>query len=356
MSRPSKYEYVMSVIRRRIDEGDYLIRPIPGERKIAEETGVSYMTARRAVSELVKQNVLVRNANGMLEAGKPSASEANRLKVVLLYPSFPSPHLSHLRWIVGDSLRDREFVLRPVQYTHWNDPVVNDAIQSADGTIIIPTADPIPDSILKNCEKRKVVLLDGDLSEEGIPSIQLFPDAHVLRVFDHLAQLGHKRIDCVNAQNRNREIDRRIALWRTWVGQHSFEGELLERTAPSFSDPTPAAYDLIAEKLRGGDMRATALVCTTYPAAVAAVRALWEHKIIAGTVVSVGAVNLENHARYHCPSITGLEMPNLTEVLNRCLDWFSTSDAWKGSCRLQPRSACFYAGESTGVMTKPLHS
>ncbi len=356
MSRPAKYEYVMSVIRRRIDEGDYLIRPIPGERKIAEETGVSYMTARRAVSELVKQNVLVRNANGMLEAGKPSTRESAQLKVVLLYPSFPSPHLSQLRWIVGDAFRDRDFVMRPVQYVHWNDPVVNDAIQNADGVIVIPTADRIPDSVLKTFEKRKVVVLDGDLSEEGIPSIQLFPDSHVLRVLDHLAQLGHKRIDCVNAQNRNREIDRRIALWRGWLKQHRFEGELLERAAPSFTDPTPAAYELIVDTLRAGEMNATALVCTTYPAAIAAIRALWEHKITAGTIVSVCAINLENHARYHCPSITGLEMPDLTEVLNRCLDWFGNRESWVGSCRVQPRSACFYAGESTGVMTTPLHS
>ena len=40
---------VMSVIERRIRQGDYLLNPIPGERKIAEETGVSHMTARKAV-------------------------------------------------------------------------------------------------------------------------------------------------------------------------------------------------------------------------------------------------------------------------------------------------------------------
>ena len=45
-----KYEQVMSVIERRVREGDYLLHHIPGERKIAEDTGVSYMTARRAVT------------------------------------------------------------------------------------------------------------------------------------------------------------------------------------------------------------------------------------------------------------------------------------------------------------------
>ena len=49
MPSQAKYTEVMSVIERRIRAGDYLLSSIPGERKIAEETGVSYMTARRAV-------------------------------------------------------------------------------------------------------------------------------------------------------------------------------------------------------------------------------------------------------------------------------------------------------------------
>ena len=36
----------MSVIEQRIRQGDYVLSPIPGERKIAEETGVSHMTAQ----------------------------------------------------------------------------------------------------------------------------------------------------------------------------------------------------------------------------------------------------------------------------------------------------------------------
>ena len=49
MPRRQKFKDVMSVIERRIRQGDYVLSPIPGERKIAEETGVSHMTARKAV-------------------------------------------------------------------------------------------------------------------------------------------------------------------------------------------------------------------------------------------------------------------------------------------------------------------
>ena len=53
MPRKQKFKDVMSVIERRIRQGDYVLTPIPGERKIAEETGVSHMTARKAVRGLL---------------------------------------------------------------------------------------------------------------------------------------------------------------------------------------------------------------------------------------------------------------------------------------------------------------
>ena len=55
MAAPSKYQDVMAVIKQRIREGDYYVDSIPGERRLAEETGVSYMTARRAVLQLLEE-------------------------------------------------------------------------------------------------------------------------------------------------------------------------------------------------------------------------------------------------------------------------------------------------------------
>lgn len=349
MPRPAKYEHVMAVIQQRIAEGDYLLRAIPGERKIAEETGVSYMTARRAVTELVNRNVLVRNNNGALEAHPEFRQSRETLKVVLLYPSFPSPHLSQLRWIVGAAFRGRDFSLRPVQYVHWNDPIIADALQHADGAIVIPSAERIPDYLQATFEAGKVVILDGDLSDVGIPSIQLFPDSHVQRVIDHLIDLGHRSIDCLNTQHRNREIDRRIALWKNRIVKTGIEGQLWDHPAASFSDPTPVAYDTVRDLVASKKLNATALVCTTYPAALAAIRVMWENQVRVGSDISICAVNLENHARYHCPSIAGLEMPDLSAVLDRCLNGFASDRPWRGSYLIEPTAPVFFAGESCGA-------
>ncbi len=81
MAAPSKYNEVMSVIKRRIREGDYFVDNIPGERRLAEETGVSYMTARRAVQQLLEEKVLIRHRIGFARsASRVHASRSIRRK------------------------------------------------------------------------------------------------------------------------------------------------------------------------------------------------------------------------------------------------------------------------------------
>ena len=343
-----KYAQVMSVIERRVREGDYLLHNIPGERRIAEQTGVSYMTARRAVSELLDRKVLIRRDNGALDVHPRFNKQQAQAKVVLLYPAYPSPYLTQLRLIATAAVEEHEMLLRPVQYVHWDDPIVRDALKNSGGALIIPAADSIPSRILSTIRGSKVIALDGDFSEWGVPSIRFFPDAHVERVFDHLIRLGHRHVDCVNAQHRNPEIDRRIDLWRLWREANDIEGRLWDAAAPSFTDPTPYAYDMTCRLIDQKQSTATAFVCTTFPAALGSIRAHWERGVKVGEDISVCCINIEPLARYCCPSITGLDMPDLSGVLDACLDWFALDKPWHGRASLEPNDPVFFAGESTG--------
>ena len=50
----AKYLQITESIKRQIRNGDYLIEKVPSERKLADSFGVSYMTARRAVQQLIE--------------------------------------------------------------------------------------------------------------------------------------------------------------------------------------------------------------------------------------------------------------------------------------------------------------
>ncbi|HRX87303.1 MAG TPA: substrate-binding domain-containing protein, partial [Phycisphaerae bacterium] len=309
--------------------------------------------ARRAVIELLDKKVLIRRNNGSLDI-HPGYNKRNmQTKVVLLYPAYASPYLVLLRQLVSAALEKRGLTLRPVQFVHWDDPIIVDAVSNAGGVLIIPSADSISARILEPIRQSKVVALDADFSGDGVPSIRLFPDRHVRMVFDHLAELGHTRVDCINTQCRNPEIDRRIDLWHEWLEARDIQGRLWDYPAPSYADPTPYAHEMMCRLIDQKRTAATAFVCTTFPAALGAVRSHWERGIRVGADVSVCAINIEPPARYYCPSISGLDMPDLSGVLTKCFRWFGQDKPWRGNALLEPAQPVFFAGESTGPLAVP---
>jgi DNA-binding LacI/PurR family transcriptional regulator len=341
----------MSIIERRIRQGDYLLNPIPGERKIAGETGVSHMTARKAVRELLDRKVLIRRPNGSLDiypSYQADAGSVHPAHLLLLYPAYASTYLTDLRQMVSEAAEQYGLNMRPVQYVHWDDPVVASAVTNRAGLILIPGSVDVPDHLLPALRSSKCVSLDLDLSAHEVPSIRLFPDAHIVKVFDHLRQLGHRRIDCISTQYHNPEIDRRVQLWRKWLEHHGMTGELLEHPTRSFGDATPAAVDVMRELLEQGPLKTTAFVGTTFPAAVGAMRACWERGLVVGKDVSICAINIEWPAKFMMPSVTGLDTPNLSKLLRQCFDWFTGDREWTGTKRLEPTRPRFAQGESTG--------
>ena len=348
MPSQAKYTEVMSVIERRIREGDYLLDDLPGERKIAEETGVSYMTARRAVLRLLDNEVLVRTPTGALDVHPNYAKRTKLAEAVLLYPAYSSTYLTQLRGLVSEFAEDHGVSLRPAQFVHWDERTVQEAVEQAKGTIVIPYGSEIPRRLLRPFRSNKVVILDGDFTKDELPSIRLFSGKCIVRVLQHLYRLGHRHVDCINTQNRNPEIDRRIDIWSDWSTRKKVEGKLWDYPAAVFTDPTIAAYEKVSEILENDELNATALVATTCPAAIGAMRACWEHDVEVGYDVSICAINLEPPADFFCPSITGLSTPDLSGVLEKCFDWFFNGNGWKGPQLLEPKDSVLFEGESTG--------
>src|ERR1700733_11146652 len=148
MPRGQKFKDVMSVIERRIRQGDYVLNPIPGERKIAEETGVSHMTARKAVRGLLDRKVLIRRPNGLLDVSPGYQADAGSSHLLLLYPAYASTYLTHLRQLVSEAAEGYGLSMRPVQYVHWDDPVVTSAVSNPAGLILIPSSVDVPEHLL----------------------------------------------------------------------------------------------------------------------------------------------------------------------------------------------------------------
>ncbi len=353
MPRRPVYTEVMEVLQRRVEVGEYMLRDLPGERRLAEELGVSYMTARKAVIGLIEKKVLARQPNGTLMVHPEALGRRGQLRVSLLTPAYPSTHFVRLRHAVSAAVAGHDIQLRPVEYVHWDDSVVREAVEGSDGLIVIPSTEPLPRRVSKvfTSAETKVVALDGDLTDHGVPSIRLFAGAHIVALFEHLWERGHRRIHCLNTQGRNEEIERRVRLWAGWLRKRGGTGELWDDPAPAYSDPLSRAHRAMHDVLNAQGNDLGAVVCTTQPAAIGAMRACYDRRVAIGETIAIATINNEPTGRYFCPSLTGLDMPDLSPCLERCFAWFEVErDApWAGPLTIEPDEPRLFTGESTGA-------
>ena len=352
MPRRTVYNEVMDVLERRIESGEYMLKDLPGERRLAEEVGVSYMTARKAVQKLIEKKVLTRGPSGALEVHPSQQASSSGLSVAMLTPAYPSPVFARFRLALSRAAEMHGAQFRPVEYLHWDDSVVRQALDGADGLVIVPSTEDIPERVTEafRSASSKVVFFDADMTAHGLPSMGLFASSHILSVFDHLWKLGHRRIDCLNTQGHNDEIERRISLWQTWLERKGGDGRLYDNPAAPYEDPLPRAHLSMHDVLKKHDHALSALVCTTQPAALGAVRACYEAGVSVGEQISICTMNNEPTGRYYCPSLTGLEMPDLEPMLEQVFEWFeSPQREWPGPLLLEPEEARLFRGESTGA-------
>lgn len=343
-----KAALAVQTIEKRIAHADHIVAGIPSERQLAEELGLSRNTVRIAVQHLMEKGVLVRQDNGRLNVAPPDGPKLKNICFIA-----PFGHSSDAdEWResavnVLQGLLGKDVPVRSFTQGHWGDPVIQEALSSYDGAFFLTPADKIPKWMVtkmkdSNC---RVVILDQDASSVGLPSVVLFPPASERKLFDHIYNLGHRQIDCINTQEKGSIVQGRLAMWKEYLATKRITGELysLER-----GRPVESAYELVRDTLHAGIPLASALFCTTGPAAIGATRALHEAGLKVGVDVSVCAVNSEGVGRYLIPSLTALESPPRSLYLRQAAEWMLGEHEWQGSLLVQPDDIPLFQGESTG--------
>ncbi len=345
-----KYAQFSNVLELRIRQGDYTVRELPTEQELADEVGVSRTTARRAMLRLMEKGLLLRKPHGKVVVNQEHQALAGRLRLAFMAPAFSSPEYEKWRFAVDRSAVKFGANVRMVDFVHWDDPAIPQTLAGFDGVFLVPSSEPIPPAVMARLGATKnLVVLDGDFSRHGIPSVQLLSPMFVHRLADHLHDLGHRRIDCLNTQPHDDVVLARIEQWRLWQRVRKTGGRLIDEPVEAFMHAAPKAHAVMSRLLDAGQFNATALLCITDPAAMGAIRALHDHGRVTGKDISVCAVAGGGLARYQVPSLTVLETPDPAPYLEVCLDWFQRrNDPWVGPLLVQPGSLSLFIGESTG--------
>jgi LacI family transcriptional regulator len=344
-----KQDKISELIKKRVLLGDYALKKLPAERQLALEVGVSHMTARRALNQLVDEGFLVRGSNGRLEVNSEKLSGPKQLRIAIILPDFHAPTFDRWHSIIQQAALKINASVRKVYYVHWDDPFILDAIANFDITFLLPSTEPIPKFMLDKLRgvEQPLVVLDHDLSHLGIPSVRLFPPVCVQRLLDHLEAQGHTRIDCFNVQPNDPIVEQRIEQWDVWMAAHGYTGQLINEPVKPYHESLPCAYYMMKRQLENGSFSATALLCITASAAIGAMRALHQKGIRIGQDVAVCTVDGAGIAEFQIPSLTSLEAPDVTAQILTCLNWASNKQPWRGSLLLQPQEVPLQIREST---------
>lgn len=323
-SSPTKHESITDLLAERINQGAYLQGQLPGERALAIELGVSYLTARKATQQLVKDGLLTRTPKGRLVPCPRQHSDKCGPVIGLLVDTIPE--VSMRAWVndLYDVVRAKNGTLRVISYNHESDPRVFETLDAElDGLFIVYRYELSPllrDRLIRN--RHRVVSLWFDMSAMGIPSIETAPPRFVSKAVEYLKNLGHKRVDFLSASDRDTVLSDRIHTWQQALNHYQLQGELFEQDPKRPQSSALSARDLALDLHASGKLdQITAVVCATTSMAVGFQRACHEVGRVVGRDISVMGYGEVDVAMVSVPSITTVRPGPRTPLLEQGLDW-----------------------------------
>lgn len=353
MSKPSaKTDYLTSYIIDAITRGDYIHTPFPSERALAEETGMSLTTARKAVINCIQKGFLARHETSRQPEVHPAYVKGQFLKhVAVILPGFPSQSNAEWYGAVENICAKNHFSINMVTYHDKEDPSLIKHLNGPyDLIFFFPPTDPSPllfKQMRKNAER--LVTFFHDYTDIGITTICDPPKNITRRALDYLYLRNCRTIDCLNAGLLpNRMIDNQVRDWQTFLKEKKCSGRLIDCEEEASSPHYELARNAIVEHLRDY-LLPDAILCTTGLAAVGVIRGLADCSLRAGLDVKVLTISSNPLLKNITPSITSMEPLPKEELIEQA---FKTPK----SLRIEYNEATLFIGESTDMTPQPMSS
>jgi hypothetical protein len=298
----------------------------------------------------VQKGLLSRSTNGRLTVcPQPSVSKST-MNIGFVAPASLST-TNAWEFELRDTLAARGGVLRPIPYVGATDPALFDSLDmDLDGWFFVLPQN-LPLLLLQRLRRMRdrIVVLWEDMTPMGIPSIETGPPQFVGKLLDHLASLGHRRVDCLNVQPEASIIGHRIAAWREGLASRGMEGQLHNVTVAHFHTGPVTAREETAKLLRSGQLSAKALFCATTSQAWGAIRACADAGLQVGKDISICGFGEMDIARLLIPTVTCVQPADRRPFLDRGLDWITSRGIdWPHPLRMEPEDVPLFIGESTG--------
>lgn len=329
-----KYVQIADTLEQSIRSGEYAVAAFPSERQLAQEAGVSHMTARRVVQELMDRRVLQRKTNGRVEVAREEAVSAKTLNAALLIPNWPMPgFVPWLSAIRAETAR-RGITLRNVTYEYQDAPVMYETLAEPYDLFFLNIVQLTPMLRLRlESVAPRAVSLFLDLTEFGLRVADGIDPLHIRLLVEHLASLGHRRVAFANFEPENRTTLRRKQIFLELAEEFGLETVVEHHPVEEFEDAQAAAYRW-AKKAYAKPVRYTALFGMTFGNVRGLLRGMADHGVRAGEDIAVCTFGDRESCALNTPSITTIDGTDHERVFRTLLDEYRGGGEWSSAPRI----------------------
>lgn len=313
-----KYILVEEHIRNEIAQGS-IIDKLPGERTLAKELGFSYMTIRKAIDNLVNEGVLFKvPTKGTFVADESNRPVEKKLTIGYFLDSsielgLASPYYSLIFNALEKEATRHGYLL--TYFTNADEKTLLNTVSRLDG--VIASSFPRIENIIQNIKKHvPVVALDNASPDKTIPSVIIDNFNAVLESFDHLYELGHRRIAFMTGLDDSDVGKNRCAGYQNGLNKHGLEHDetLVFRGNYSFNAGIEGA-----EYFLNLQHPPTAIMCANDSMALGAMRKLKQNGVEVPRDISIIGFDNIDVASQISPALTTVEAP-IMEIARRSFD------------------------------------
>ena len=328
----SKYMRVRDALADAIRSGQYAAGgKLPGERTLAVQYGVSYMTARRAVSELIGTGLLERRPwDGIfVTAGGKATSvlePTSTTTLAVITVGHEPPHVNTLKRWAAKYAEESGWAARFIRMDRPDDEHAVRAILGGGLTLLLIPDDatmrgPVGEAIQQ--VNGKAALIGNRMDNLGVPSVLADDTRAIGMAVEYLRARGHERIGMLCDYTNQPVTSVQVAKWRSCfagdVSDEELDRRLIAVETPRFECPTQYAYQRMRRHLAEDGPKLTAIVSTGEESAVAAMSACRDAGISVPRQLSI-VVSGDSSLAAHCnPPLTCVDV-NLELHLKLAMD------------------------------------
>ena len=219
-----KYILVENHIKDAVRKGE-ITDKLPGERTLAQQLGVSYMTVRKGIENLVAEGILYK----VPTKGTYVNNDKDRKKKTLTIGYFldssiesgvSSPYYSLIFNAIEKAASSNDYSV--VYFSDTSENKLRKTLQKLDG--VIATCFPrIEETIQLIKQSVPVVVIDNSAADKSIPSIIIDNFNADVQSVDYICSLGHRRIGFMTGLEDSDIGKNRYAGYLHGISQHGID-------------------------------------------------------------------------------------------------------------------------------------